>query len=126
MLQEKYYSGQALIMLISFIALGLTIISSSIFVNMIQSNTTAEIQSGSSALNVAESGVENAMLRLLRNTNYIGETLSVDSGTSVTSVSGTGPWTIISTGEVGEFKRTLRVVVSDSGGTLVITSWKEQ
>lgn len=126
MLQEKYNSGQALIMLISFIAIGLTIISSSIFVNMIQSNTTTEVQSGSSALNVAESGVENAMLRLLRNPNYTGETLSVDSGTSVTSVSGTGPWTIVSTGEVGEFKRTLRVVVSDSGGTLVVTSWKEQ
>mgnify|MGYP001578594829 CR=1 FL=1 len=126
MLHKKYKSGQALIMLISFIAIGLTIISSSIFVNMIQSNTTTEVQSGSSALNVAESGVENAMLRLLRNPNYTGETLSVDSGTSVTSVSGTGPWIIISTGEVGEFKRTLRVVVSDSGGTLVVTSWKEQ
>lgn len=126
MLHKKYKLGQALIMLISFIAIGLTIISSSIFVNMIQSNTTTEVQSGSSALNVAESGVENAILRLLRNPNYTGETLSVDSGTSVTSVSGTGPWIIISTGEVGEFKRTLRVVVSDSGGTLVVTSWKEQ
>lgn len=72
----------------------------------------------------SESGIENALLRLIRNPDYAGETLQVGDISVVITVTGTTPKTItaVSTYENTEF-------ISQATATyvqnqLTVTSWR--
>ena len=119
-------SGQALIVLVTFAAIASTIIGSVILVSIATNSASGKTQVGSEALDVAESGVENALLRLLRDPSYTGETVAIGSGSAVISVTGSGPKTIVSQGTVGSHTRTIQAVASESAGVLTVTSWREQ
>lgn len=121
-----FEQGQALVMLISFVAIAVVVISSALINMFINMTAATRTQTGDVAYSIAESGVENALIRLLRDTSYVGETLTVGSGSAVVTVSGTNPKTVTSTGTYGSFKRKIQVIASDSAGILSVTSWKEQ
>lgn len=122
----KCKKGQALIVLITFAAIASTIIASVLLVSININAASGKIQVGNEALDVAEAGVENALLRLLRDPSYTGETLTVGSGSATITVTGTNPKTITSLGIVGSHRRTIQAVASDSAGVLTVTSWREQ
>lgn len=119
-------SGQGLVLLIVFVAMALTVISSAVTSNVINGISATKSQEGEIAIQVAESGIENAMLRLLRDSEYTGETLAVGADTATITVTGTNPKTIRSIGNVGEFRRTLIVTVLETNGELNITSWTQE
>ncbi|HCR92651.1 MAG TPA: hypothetical protein DIU47_01725 [Candidatus Pacebacteria bacterium] len=76
------------------------------------------------AYDIAEAGTENALLRLLRNPAYTGETLTVGDGTATITVTGSGTQTITSTGRLNNYLRKIQVVVVvDDVDT--IQSWME-
>jgi hypothetical protein len=77
------------------------------------------------AFQVAESGAENAIIRLLRDPNYTGETLTVGTGTAVITVTGTTTKTIISSGTNGSYLRKVQIVVGYVNNVLTISSWEE-
>ena len=127
MLQPKSNKlGQAMIMLISFVAIAIVVISSALVNMFINITAATRTQVGDVAYSIAESGVENALIRVLRDPTYVGETLAVGTGNAVVTVTGINPKTIISTGTFGTFVRKITVVASDSAGILSVTSWKEQ
>ncbi len=117
--------GQALVTLLFFMVIALTITTTAILVMAINSLTASKLEQGSTAYSVAESGIENALLRLLRNPNYTGETLVVGSGSAQIVVTGTTTKTITSTGTSGNFVRKIQVLVGYTNNILSITSWKE-
>ncbi len=117
-------SGQTLVMLLVFMALIVTITTATVTISIVLSMGNTRAQLGAKAYDIAESGVENALLRLLRDPNYTGESnLPVGAGTVSTVVSGT-PITIISTGQIGTYIRKIQVEVT-LGDTLTILTWKE-
>jgi hypothetical protein len=65
------------------------------------------------------------MLRLLRDTAYIGETFSVDDGMVTTSIQGAQTKTIVSIGSKGNFKKTIQVTATIINGMLTLLSWQE-
>jgi Flp pilus assembly pilin Flp len=85
-------------------------------------------QVGEDALLSAESCVEEAFVRLSRDTSYSGGSLDVGNARCTITVTGTpcGTCTISAQATQAEFTRTVQVGVSISGGTLDITSWQEQ
>lgn len=85
----------------------------------------SQTQQGLSALMAAESGVENAMMALLRNPSYTGEVFIVGNATVTVSVSGTTEKIIISQSVEGNHSRKLEVTASYIDNVLSITSWKE-
>lgn len=117
--------GQALITLLVFTIIVLTIGvgSAAMLVVNLQSSQKQEVSLD--ALSVAESGADNALLRLLRNPNYSGETLTVGSGTSEVVVSGSGTKTIVSTGTVGSHVRKIQVTAGYVNNILTVLSWEE-
>ncbi|OGK20152.1 hypothetical protein A3C23_01465 [Candidatus Roizmanbacteria bacterium RIFCSPHIGHO2_02_FULL_37_13b] len=118
--------GQALITLLIFILIAITISSSSMIILLLNSQGIQKNQQGTIALHIAESGVENALLRLLRNPNYTGEEdLPVGEGNVTITVSGSPDKTIISTGKTGNFIRKIRVITSYHDNALSVDSWKE-
>lgn len=105
------------------IAIVVTTASIALVVN--SSKGTDKVYQGANSLDIAESGAETAMIKLLRDPNYSGETLSVGSGQAVITITGTNPKTIVSKGTLNNFTRTIQVIVDTSNNTLTATSWKE-
>jgi len=118
--------GQALITLLFFIVIAVTITSAAVVIILTSTNSTTKFAEGMRSYYVAESGIENALLRLLRDPSYSGETLPVSDGTATITVTGANPYTVTSVGTVGEFMRTIVVSAKYEDNELKIDSWKEQ
>src|SRR5258706_9819710 len=93
---------------------------------IINSTAASQIEQGDMALSAAESGAENALLRLVRDPTYIGtETLNINGGSVTATVSATNPIIIVSSGRQGQFTRTVDVQAVFNNTVLTILSWQE-
>ena len=117
--------GQTIVILLSYMVIAIIIITASIALVINGSIGTDKIYQGANSLNIAESGAETAMIKLLRNPSYTGETLVIGNGQAVITVTGTNPKTILSEGTLNNFTRKIQVIVDTSNNTLTATSWKE-
>lgn len=122
---KNFQKGQALITLLFFVLISLTITTGAIIIIIANSISVSKFQEGTLAYYVAESGAENALLRLLRDPNYTGETLTVGVGTAVITVTGTNPKTVVAVGLNGNFKRTVQVEMNYNNGYYTFSNWKE-
>ncbi len=112
--------------MIAFVAIAMVIIPSMVVLNINGGQSTVRQQQGSLALTMAEAGIENAMMRLLRDNTYAGETLVIDGNTVTTSVTGTTIKTVLATGSAGVYRRTVEITASNSAGILDIITWREK
>ena len=125
-LSSKSTSGQALITLLFFVLIGFSIISAA--AAMIFNNTQAAsvTEQGNYAKSVAESGIEEALIRLLRDPNYSGtapgQPLSIN-GASVEIQILDG--TIIATGTHNNVVRKIEAQTVYNNNILEVISWKE-
>jgi hypothetical protein len=118
--------GIALVLLLVFMAIAITVTTAATLLTISGSQATSRQDISHQSLSVAESGMENALMRLIRNPFYAGETLTVGDSLATISVSSVGgTYTLTSTGQVGQFTRTVQVTVQDSGGIMSLTSWHE-
>lgn len=123
--------GQALITLLVFMIIGITVASATAGLIMINSLSGAKQQQGELAYQVADSGAENALIRLLRTPppTYTGETLSVAGGQAVITVTGSGssadPYIILSKGIIGNFLRQIEIRAEYQNNLLVVISKRE-
>lgn len=118
-------SGQALVLLIVVMVVGTVITSAAVIFAIVNLKAASNLQSGEEAYAIAESGAENAILRLVRNPAYSGETLTVGSGEAVITVSGSGSLTIVSEGVLGNFRRKVEVTGSYVNNIFTVSAWKE-
>lgn len=123
--QLHFQSGQALVTLLFFMIIAITITSSAVVVIILNSQSASKVARTQEAFAAAESGAENALLRLLRDPNYSGEIMPVNTSTATITVSGTSPITITSVGKSGEFLRTIQAQAEYSNNILTVNSWKE-
>ena len=121
----KFQKGQALVTLLFFVLVSLTITSGAIIIIIINSISVSKSAEGTLAYYVAESGVENALLRLLRDPSYTGETLTVGTGTAIITVTGANPKTVVSVGQSGNFKRTVQAQMTYNNGYYTFSNWRE-
>lgn len=126
MKQHNKNTGQALVTLLVFTAVAMIVISASVAMIIITSTGSYRFANRQQAHLLAESGVENALMQLLRNPSYSGETLTTTEGTATISMSGTNPKIIRSSAVVGTVTTVLNVTVADTSGMLDITSWEEE
>ena len=117
--------GQTMIILLTYMIIAIIVTTTSIALVLNSSSGTDKVYQGTNALDIAESGAETAMIKLLRNPVYSGETLTVEGGQAEVTVTGSNPKTIVSIGTLNNFTRTIQVVVDTSNNTLTATSWKE-
>lgn len=117
--------GSALVTLMAFMAAAILVTSASAAVSVITTQSISDNESSEEVLFIAESGMENAILRLLRDRTYSGETLSIGGGSAVVTVSGGPIYTITSVGSYNNFSRTVEVVGDLSNNEFSISSWSE-
>lgn len=121
----KKHKGQALVSLLVFMIIAITITTGAVFLLISNSINTTKIARGNNALMLAEAGAENALINLLRDPAYTGETLSIGNGDAEVTVSGSNPYTITSVGTDGSFVRTIEVSAQFIDNEMSILSWKE-
>lgn len=118
--------GQALITLLFFVIIGITVTSAAIIIIGVNSISGTKMQEGLVAYQIAESGAENGMLRVLRDPSYTGEDMTMEQGTAHVTVSSSGGvYTILSTGQVGNFTRKVQITASYVNDLLTVTSRQE-
>jgi hypothetical protein len=121
----KKQSGQALIVLLFFMIIAITLSTTAIAVVANNSLSVTRTEESAHALEIAEAGAQNALIRLIRNPAYGGETLTVGGGSATVIVTGTSTKKILSTGINGSFTRKIQELATFSGGILSVTSWQE-
>ncbi len=117
--------GQTLVVLMIFMTMAITVTSMAVVLIVNNTQAASRIEQGVVAYNIAESGMENALMRLLRNPGYTGETLTINSGTATITVTGSSPITVLSIGRWNNFTRRIQVTAAYVNGFMTVTSWRE-
>lgn len=119
-------NGQALISVLFIAIIGMTIATGAITSLMSVFAKTGKEEVATLAYEAAEGGIENGIMRLVRDPSYTGETLVFDADTStVVSVSTASGIVITSVGTVGDVAR--KIVVTGHFTNLIwnVDSWAE-
>ena len=118
--------GQAVITVIFIAVIGMFIATGAIFTvaNALESSSSEEM--GAAAFQAAESGIENSVLRLMRDPTYTGETMNIDERSSaVISVTTGSGVSIQSIGTVGVVSRKIVASAHYDNLVLIVDSWGE-
>jgi hypothetical protein len=118
-------TGQTLIALLIFMLVAMTITISATAVAIINIKSNNGLSNGQAALQIANSGVENAILVLEKNPAYTGGTMTVGSGSATISITGTTTLTIVSVATLGKYQRTETATVTQTGTLYSLTNWIE-
>lgn len=121
-MRKNSQAGQAIVTLLFLAAISIAVISSVVLVVFNNTLASSGFEQGTMAYYYAESGIENALVRLLRDPNYSGESIDLEGGSVVTQVSS---GTITSTATVANSVRKIQVETLYNNTVLTITSWKE-
>lgn len=120
-------SGQTLVSLLIISVIGITIAAGATTLVIINSQSALKFEQGTIAYSIAQSGVDNALLRLLRDPTYTGEVLSVGAGIADIKVSSSsGYYIATSSGFVSNFVRRVQINAHyNTSQVLVLDSKKE-
>lgn len=118
--------GQAMLVAILMItaaalAIGLAVAS----LSSSEVKITVASRDASIAYYLAETCLEDTLMRFSRTNTSIPPTFTLPQGSCTIEVNGAGPYEIISTSHVGKATRKIRASVSVSNEVLNITSWGE-
>lgn len=121
----KSMSGQALTSVLILLTVGMSVISVSS--GLINSSvlTTSKLLESNQAYLIAESGVEVALLQILRTPDYNGGVINFESGTANIIVTSTSPFTFVSKGILNNSQRSIQVIINYQNGIMTVQSWKE-
>jgi hypothetical protein len=122
-MKNKNQKGQALVMLLFFIMIGVTITTTAIFIVAGNSLSATDVQEGEVARQLAETGAENALLQILRG-NYANESITLPEGIIEVTITNGGNIVIDSVGTAGKYVKKVRVTATKDG-MMDVTSWKE-
>lgn len=125
-MKKNNEKGQALITLLFFMIIGGVVTASAVAIVMVNSLSASKMELSDNAYTIAESGAENAIIRLLRDTSYSGETLQIGNGSAVVQVASQSGniYSITSLGTTSGFSRKIKVDLVYTN-TMQVTSWKE-
>lgn len=130
-MDQKIQQGQALITLLFFMVIGITLITAASFVMLENISSTTSAEQGVIAYYAAENGIEDALLLLLRypinsSSPYTGGTTTYSQGQATVTVTSSGNTVTITS--VGTYVNAIRKVqVQETNGVSgwQITSWSE-
>lgn len=115
-------AGQAVVTLLFFMVIAISIITSIVIIVVNSATSGSNVEQGTVAYYSAETGAENALLRLLRDPSYSGETMNVNGATVTITVSSN---TITSTAKYANSIRKVQVQTLYNNNVLSVSSWKE-
>lgn len=125
-IKQIHQSGQTLVTLLVFtvVAIAVTTTAVSVMINTMRSTSLTETRV--LLTQAAESGVENAILRLLRDPDYAGEQLSVGETVVTITVTGTDTKLITATATFLDYIHTVSATLSYVNNSLEVSNWHQE
>jgi hypothetical protein len=124
---HQQLQGQAMVTVLFVCIIGMLIVTGALYgvYNAIGMSSQSEL--GLLAGSAAEIGIENALIRFIRDPSYTGETMLLGNDRSVIITSGGTPkTTITATGSVGSITRRIQTIVYyNNDGVFTIESWSD-
>lgn len=117
--------GQTLVSLLFFTIIAMVMATAAFIMLLNNLQSLTEHSEATLALNIAESGAENALLRLVRNPFYTGEVLAIDEGQATIEVIPGAPIKITSTGKIRNTIKKIELEIRYNMGVLNVISWKQ-
>lgn len=119
-IDNQWSRGQALVTLLFFMIMGITITTAAVIVVFNNASAATVSQQGNDAYYIAESGIDEGLLNLLRNPSFNGnENFSVGDGSVVVNI---GNNIVTATGSAQNSIRTIQVKTVYNNNTLSIVS----
>jgi hypothetical protein len=116
--------GQTLVMLLVLTAIAITVTLAAVSLVVTNSTAASKFELGTFVSQTAEGGAETALLKLLRNPNYTGETFTIDLTAVTISVTGSTTKTILSQATMGTITKKVQIVVNyPLTGSMTVSSW---
>jgi len=109
--KKNIQKGSALVTLLFVVIMSVTITTGAVTILAINTLTAQKVEQGILVHNLAESAVENALIRIIRDPDYNGEVMSQASGSVEITVVGQETKTITAKAESLGFERTVVVGV---------------
>lgn len=125
MREIKDKNGMALVSVLIFSVVAIIAVTLGVSLMAIQSRSSIKYSSSQEALILAESAMENALIRLLRNPEYLGENLTFEDGTATITVTGTTNKSVLVVAETSISIRKIEVTLEEQDGVTSIISWRE-
>jgi len=123
--KKNNQKGQAMFAIVGLLSLGLLVLSTNILIGIIEHNLSLSFQQSDQGRVVAEAGLEEASIRLLRDPDYEGGQLLINGRNVIIEVSGENPKTISSSvNYFGKLKR-VRAEVIFASGQNQLSNWEE-
>lgn len=118
--------GQILSSVLVFMAFGLSVIALSAALTIINIQNTSKYIESANTLNYAEAGAEEAIIRLIRDSNYNGGSFTLGTASISVSVTGAAPnKTVVSTATCNGFVSKIQLTLTVSNGKISLVSWKQ-
>ena len=116
--------GQTLVTLLVFTVVAIAITSTAISIMINITRSASIVESRIIASQAAESGIENAIIRVLRDPEYAGETLQVGDASVEISVAGSNPIVITADATYGSYIQTVQTTIAYVDNSLTISDWE--
>lgn len=123
---NKYQKGSSLVLLLVFVMVAIAITTSATFIIAANSLSVTSVSEGLITKQMAESGIEKALLNFVRDPSYTGETFTIDTGTVIVAISGTTTLTIDAVATNGNYTKRVEVIAAYSNNIVTLISWKEK
>lgn len=122
---RTHQPGHILVVVLLVMLIGIFTITMAASMIITTSQAHGSRMQSNSLRTAAESGVENAILNVLRDPAYTGETINIDGVDVGIVVQPGSPTTITATATGEQQKHVYRVTVDRINGMLSITSWTQ-
>lgn len=122
----KFLRSQAMLVAILIItaaalAIGLAIAA----LGSSELNSTLNAKQANQAYGLAETCLENTLMKMARNEITAPPNFTASSGNCTINIAGSSPYQITSTGLVGKVTRKIEATVNINSEVLEVTSWQE-
>lgn len=121
----KRQKGQSMVLLMFIVVTLVAISSAAIMMSIVNSGSVTAFENGLETSEYADSGAENALLRLIRDPFYTGESYSINGGDIQITVTGQNQKTIQVEASVGQSTKIVEVLADYTDNILSVTSWRE-
>lgn len=125
---RSFKDGQALIGVLAVIAISTVLVSSLMVNSLISAHSSLKLRQSNAVMGNADSYIQDAIIKIIRDPNYIGETLTLNGSRVIIEVTGENPKNILvkSINSQGDILRRLSLQLSFSNdGAISVNNWVE-
>lgn len=117
--------GQVLVIMLVLVGFVMVIMSTALVLSLAGSTATTGTSDAVAAQYGAEAGLENGLMRLLRNPAFTTESFQVGRASVTVQVTGSGPYIVQAVANAGLAKRTVSAQAQFANGIMSVTNWKD-